>query len=73
MRIKRTVKYNQAKQVKRGFVRAVVANFVLCLLLGPQVAGKDPDTRAALLNLVMRHTGKQNSNSYVWVKIVRKH
>ena len=65
-------KYNQAKQVKRGFVRAVVANFVLCVLLGPQVAGKDPDTRATLLNLVMRHTKISNSKEYVWVTIVRK-
>ena len=69
--VKDVQKYRAAKQVKRGFVRAVIANFIMCVLFGMGYSSLDPSTRATLLNLIMRHSKISTTEQYVWVKVVR--
>ena len=49
--VKDVQKYRAAKQVKRGFVRAVIANFIMYVLFGMGYSSLDPSARATLLNL----------------------
>ena len=60
--VKDVQKYRAAKQVKRGFVRAVIANFIMCVLFGMGYSSLDPSTRATLLNLIMRHSSVKDGS-----------
>ena len=62
--------YKAAKQFKKGFVRSVVANYIMCVLFGMGYNILDPSTRATLLNIIMRHDDIRSTRQYVWVKMV---
>ena len=67
---KHVSKYIAAQKFKKGFVRSVVANHIMCMLFGMGYSNLDPPTRATLLNIIMRHGDIRTTKQYVWVKMV---